>query len=234
MNRLFGRKKEEAPAAPAPSLQEASAKLDLSIQNLEAKIAKCDADIRANVAKGSANAAAKARAMQALKQKKQFETQKEQLLGTQFNVETLAFQQEQAEITATAVAAMQAGQAQLASQQKDMSVEKVERLMDDLQDAQEQANDINQALAAPPMGSADDEDLEAEFARLEEEATLQKLAGIGEAGAPSAVPAKAAPAAAAAPGDAEVDAEYQRLLASMGGSGSGGYAASAPSAPLPQ
>merc|ERR1719440_2314996 len=146
--------------------------IDLSIQDLEGKIAKCDEEIRAQVAKGSGNAAAKQRAMQAMQRKKMYEKQRDQLLGTQFNVENLAFQQEQADITATAVAAMKAGQEQLAAQQKSMSVEKVEQLMDDLQEATDQGKELADALAQNPMGLSgmDDDELDAEFARLEEEA----------------------------------------------------------------
>lgn len=228
MRRLFGIGKEEAkaaPKAPPPSLQEASAKLDLSIQNLERNIAKCDEDIRAQVAKGATNPTAKARAMQILKRKKMYEEQKNQLLGTQFNVESIAFQQEQAEITATAVSAMQAGQKELAAQQKNMSVESVEQMIDDLQEVSDQAKEINDALAQAPMGMAsgvDDDELEAEFARMQDEAAMEQLAGLGltDTGGPAPVPAagytapaKAAGAAPAAP-SAE-DLEYERLLASM-------------------
>lgn len=207
--------KEEPKAAPAPSLQEASAKLDINIQNLEAKIAKCDEEVRANVAKGAANAMAKQRAMQALQRKKMYEKQKDQLLGTQFNVETLAFQQEQAEITATAVQAMSAGQEQLKKQQGDMSVEKVEKLMDDMAELSAEAQDIQDALAANPMAAmsgVDDDELEAEFARMQEEAAMEKMAGIPE------MPAGgyAAPAASAPVADSAVDDEYAKLLASMG------------------
>lgn len=48
------------------------------------------------------------RAAQAMKRKKMYEQQRDQLIGTQFNIENLAFQQEQAEITCTAVEAMKA------------------------------------------------------------------------------------------------------------------------------
>jgi len=63
--------------------------------------------------------------------KKMYEQHRDQLLGTQFNVETLQFQAEQAEITALSVQAMQAGHAQMKKQQERMSVEQIERLQDE-------------------------------------------------------------------------------------------------------
>merc|ERR1712232_1224671 len=141
MKRLFGSKKEEPVAAPKPSLEEAAAKIDLQIQNLETMIAKADQTIRENVAKGASNPTAKARAMQEMKKKKMYEQQRDQLLGTQFNVETLKFQQDQAEITVTAVEAMTAGQQQLKQQTQAINVESVDKLRDDMEDL---ADDIKQ------------------------------------------------------------------------------------------
>merc|ERR1719230_2019116 len=46
---------------------------------------------------------------------------------------------------------MQAGQEQLKKQQGDMSVEKVEKLMDDMADLNAEAQEIQDALAANPM-----------------------------------------------------------------------------------
>merc|ERR1719188_1550518 len=132
MNRLFGRAKAEPEKGPAPSLQDASAKIDAQIQNLEEKIVKAEQEAREHVAKGATNPTAKARALQAMKKKKMYEQQRDQLLGTQFNVENLAFQQEQAEVTLTAVEAMKAGQDQLKAQQQKINIGQVDKLTDDL------------------------------------------------------------------------------------------------------
>eukprot|EP00971_Amphidinium_carterae_P174853 3465733-Amphidinium_carterae.1 len=79
--RLFGGEKE--PAGPAPSLQEASSKIDLQVQSLEEKIAKCEEEVRQYAAKGTAGA--KARALQVMKRKQQYETQRNTLLAQQAN-----------------------------------------------------------------------------------------------------------------------------------------------------
>merc|ERR1719188_339262 len=194
MNRLFGRAKAEPEKGPAPSLQDASAKIDAQIQNLEEKIVKAEQEAREHVAKGATNPTAKARALQAMKKKKMYEQQRDQLLGTQFNVENLAFQQEQAEVTMTAVEAMKAGQEQLKAATSKIDASTVDKLTDDMADLQDEMKEIQSALGASTMGidGADD-------AELEEEMAMMALAG---GGASSAAPA-AASAAPAAPAEAE-------------------------------
>lgn len=207
MRRLFGLSKEEPPAQKeAPSLQEASSRIDEQVSNLEAKIKKTDDEIKTFVAQGSSNPTAKSKALQAMKKKKMYEQQRDQLLSTQFNVENLAFQQEQAEITAMAVQAMQTGHTQLKDQTKQMDIAAVDKLTDDMADLQDEMKAINEALAQGSMvpdGATDDE-LANEFAKLEEEMAATALAGgaLPDAG----VPAKAEGAAEVAPAPREAEA----------------------------
>merc|ERR1712232_144055 len=135
--------------------------------------------------------------MQALKRKKQYEEQRDQLVATQFNVENLAFQQEQAEITTTTVQAMQQATADLKAQQGKIDASTVERVMDDMQDMADDLKEVQEMLTRP-QGSADaDEDLEAEFAAMQADYASQVLAGADPASSgpvvapsvPAAVPA---------------------------------------------
>merc|ERR1712217_958486 len=98
--------------------------------------------------------------------------QRDQLLGTQFNVETLKFQQDQAEITVTAVEAMTAGQQQLKQQTQAINVESVDKLRDDMEDLADDIKQIGEALGGTSLGidGVEDDELAAEFAKLEEEA----------------------------------------------------------------
>eukprot|EP00434_Breviolum_minutum_P005404 symbB.v1.2.004764.t1/scaffold274.1/size244435/5 len=178
MRRLFGLSKEEPAPKEAPSLTEASSRIEEQVANLEGKIQKTDEEIRSLVAQGSANPTAKARALQAMKKKKMYEQQRDQLLGTQFNVENLAFQQEQAEITAMAVKAMADGHKTLQDKTKEINIGSVDQLMDDMADLQDEMKAMNEALAQGSMvdGATEDE-LAAEFAKLEEEAAAMTLAG---------------------------------------------------------
>merc|ERR1712107_204373 len=79
-----------------------------------------------------------------------------------------AHQQEAADITAITVAAMAAGQAKLQKQKESISIEKVERLTDDIAEVTEDLNDITDLLSKPlGMAAADDEDeFAAEFERM--------------------------------------------------------------------
>eukprot|EP00438_Fugacium_kawagutii_P029137 Skav202631 [mRNA] locus=scaffold1259:8558:25246:+ [translate_table: standard] len=134
----------------------------------------------------STNPTAKARALQAMKKKKMYEQQRDQLLGTQFNVENLAFQQEQAEITAMTVKAMADGHKTLKDKTNQVDIGSVDKLMDDMAELQDEMNAMNEALAqGTTVDGATEDELAAEFAKLEEEAAAMTLAG----GLPSVEPA---------------------------------------------
>uniref|UniRef100_A0A7S1F918 Uncharacterized protein n=1 Tax=Noctiluca scintillans TaxID=2966 RepID=A0A7S1F918_NOCSC len=170
MFRRFGAKEElRRKVDNAPSLQEASAKIDLQVQSLEAKILKCDEELKAYVSQ--ATSSAKTRAIQVMKRKKQYESQRDKLIDTQFNVESMAHQQETAEITATTVAALAAGHEKLKEQTGTISLEKVERLTDNIAEVTADLNDITDLLANP-LGMAaigDEDEFAAEYAKLQAE-----------------------------------------------------------------
>jgi len=175
----------QKPAPKPPSLIEASATIGAKIQDLELKISKADEEARDWIAKQSTNPTAKSRAMQAIKRKKLYEQQRDQLLGTQFNVESLNFQQEQAGVTLTAVEAMQQATSHLKQKTDKIGVDTVEKLKDDMADLQADMQDIQQALAQSSGGLEDDEaekELEALYAaqsQQEEEDAMKILMGGG-------------------------------------------------------
>ncbi|CAJ1414434.1 unnamed protein product [Effrenium voratum] len=82
MRRLFGLSKEEPAPKEAPSLSEASSRIDEQVSALEAKIVKTDEEIRSLVAKGSSNPTAKSKALQAMKKKKMYEQQRARSRGS--------------------------------------------------------------------------------------------------------------------------------------------------------
>merc|ERR1719329_1026867 len=101
MKRLFGVAPPVAASGPAPTLSDASTRLNSQVQDIEANISRCDEELRKCLqpGPGGRSAAGKQKAVNALKRKKMYEQQRDQLLGTQFNVDNLAFQTEQAEVT---------------------------------------------------------------------------------------------------------------------------------------
>ncbi|CAE7312442.1 chmp5 [Symbiodinium natans] len=207
MKRLFGAPKAAPAAGPAPSLSETSQRIDSRVTELDKKIAKCDEDLRRYVG-GRASAQQKQLALQCMKRKKMYEQQRDQILGTQFNVDSLAGAQEQAEINIMTVEAMKVGHQDLKDRYQQIGgVMDIEKLMDNMADLNDEISDINEAISttyAVPDGF-DEASFEAEFSALEEEMKMEALAGISSTAKPSYLPAEApeAPATAAEPATAE-------------------------------
>jgi charged multivesicular body protein 5 len=228
MKRLFGAAKAEPKAAgPAPSLSDASSKADARITDLDTKIKRCDEDLRRYMAPGKQQ---KTLAMQVLKRKKMYEQQRDQILGTQFNIDFLAGAQEQAELTVTSVEAMKAGQADLKQRYKAMGgIDDIERLMDGMADLNDEIQEINEVMStafAVPDGF-NEADCDAEFAALEEEMAFESLAGVSSSAATPAVPAYLEPAGVPAPLPAAGAGD-----AGYGGGGGGGGGGAVPPMPI--
>ena len=86
MHRLFGKKVEKPPAAPAPSLSDASSSMNTRIEGLDKKIKELDTELlrykeQLKKATGSNEMTIKKRALDTLKRKKMYETQRDQLAG---------------------------------------------------------------------------------------------------------------------------------------------------------
>jgi len=206
MKRLFGTAKDTAPKAPPPTLADAGGKMDARMVDIDNKIAKCDEDLRKFMQQGR-GPQQRQMAMQVMKRKKMYEQQRSQLMGTQFNIDQMAFATEQVEVTQMSVEAMKAGQADLKAAYGKMNVGDIERMMDDMADLHDDAQEIQEVMAqsfAVPNGF-DEAEFENEFAALEEEMKMESLAGINQPAAappaylPAATPAVAGYGAASAP-----------------------------------
>lgn len=211
MNRLFGKAKAAGPVVPPPTLADASGKMDGRLQAIDTKIAGCDADIKKYMSQGR-GAQQRQMAMQVMKRKKMYEQQRDQLMGTQFNVDSMAFAQEQAEVTAMSVEAMRAGQQELKASYAKMNIGDIEQLMDDMADFADEAKEINECIStafAVPEGF-DEASFEDEFTALEEEMKMESLAGLSQPAA--AAPSYLAPAAPASAPSAATAAGYETAL----------------------
>jgi len=174
---------------------------------LDDKIVKTEEEIKRCIAKGASNAAAKQRAVNLIKRKKMFEQQRDTLMSTQFNVESMALQQENADIALTAVEALKHGQQELKKKQDKMSIDEVERINEDIADTMDELNMINEALTQTNViGNVDEDAVDEEYAKLQEEMVAMTLAGgsastapATSVAAPSTAPAVAAPKPAAVP-----------------------------------
>mmetsp|Transcript_130641 Transcript_130641/g.377905 ORF Transcript_130641/g.377905 Transcript_130641/m.377905 type:complete len:221 (+) Transcript_130641:78-740(+) len=218
MKRLFGAPKAApAPSGPAPTLSEASGRIDARVTDLDTKIRKCDEDIRRYMSQGK-GPSQKQLIMQCMKRKKMYEQQRDQIVGTQFNIDSLAGAHEQADITAMTVEAMKAGHQDLKQRFEQMGAAgDIERMMDGLADLHDEIAEINEAIStayAVPDGF-DETAFEAEFNAMEEEMAAERLAGlsVGSAAPDYLHAASATPAASARPEETAASAPAAADLA---------------------
>ena len=182
MKRIFGvAKKAAEPGPPPPSLTEASETIDKRVVVIDEKIKSCDQElIKYKSQMTGPNAqAVKNRALTVLKRKKMYEAQRDQMLNTQFNVDQANFATENLKITALTVGAMKAGATMLKQEYAKINIDSVEAAMDEMEDLLYDQQDMNEILGrnyAVPDGF-DESALEGEFAMLEEEVALERMAG---------------------------------------------------------
>lgn len=93
----------------------------------------------------------------ALRKKKMFETQKDQLDGTRLTLETQLNALESANFNAQTLAAMVNSQRALKQVHKDINVTKLDEILDDMREQIEAAQEIAEAIAAPMLGHTIDE-----------------------------------------------------------------------------
>jgi len=191
MNRIFG--KTKAPPPPPPSLSEASEGIGKRTEHVDAKIAALDKELKGykDKLKTTRSPAMKQnlqkRAMDVLKRKRMYEGQRDQMMAQQFNMDQASFSIESAKATVETVAAMKAASQDLKKVvQKDLDIDKIQDMTDDMADLMDEFNEINEAMAAnySTPDDIDEADLEAELEFLDDE-----LEAIEEKEAATATPA---------------------------------------------
>ena len=151
MKRIFGVRKEKA---PPPSLDDASNSLNSRGDNVDARINKLDVQLakyKAQISKmrpGPSQEAVKRRALVLLKQKRMYEGQREQLYQQSFNVENAAFNMQNIKDNITQVQAMKAAHKDFkkAFKAKELDIDYIDDMQDDMMDMMERSNEINEAL----------------------------------------------------------------------------------------
>mmetsp|Transcript_16046 Transcript_16046/g.36998 ORF Transcript_16046/g.36998 Transcript_16046/m.36998 type:complete len:217 (-) Transcript_16046:266-916(-) len=175
MDRIFGKKKK---AAPAPDLTDTSSSLGGRVDEMDKKIVGLEQELRAykdkikNARSPAAKKAIQKRAMEVLKRKKMYESQRDMVAGQQFNIDQASFGIESAKANIQTVAAMKGANQQLKQTMKhDLNIDDVEDLADDMAEMMDEFNEINEALGrnfATP-DDIDEADLDAELELLEDE-----------------------------------------------------------------
>jgi charged multivesicular body protein 4 len=177
--KVFGKK-----GGKAPTPQEAIQRLRETEEMLQKKSDFLEKKIEQELAIARKNGTKNKRvALQALKRKKRYEKQLQQIDGT---LSTIEFQREALENASTNTEVLRVmGDAAkaLKSAHKNMNVDDIHNLMDDVAEQQEIANEISDAISNP-IGfgqDVDEDDLMAELEELEQEALDEKLTDIGPA-----------------------------------------------------
>uniref|UniRef100_A0A0K8TTJ4 Charged multivesicular body protein 5 n=1 Tax=Tabanus bromius TaxID=304241 RepID=A0A0K8TTJ4_TABBR len=176
MNRLFGRGK---PKAPPPNLNDCISGVDTRANNIEEKINKLDSELRkykeqmAKMREGPSKNAVKQKAMRVLKQKKMYEQQLESLRNQSFNMEQANYAAQTLKDTQATVVAMKDGVHQMKKEFKNINIDHIEDIQDDMADMLEQADEVQEALGRTyGMPELDDDELAAELDALGDEIAL--------------------------------------------------------------
>eukprot|EP01084_Bolivina_argentea_P033760 62431_1 len=176
MKRFFGTKqKKKGTGKPDATLDDVSGNMDKRMDELEKKIQRLERQIlelkkKMQKAKGAAKNSYKQKALKLLKQKKQYEQQRDRMMGQQMNVDNAKFAQQSIKDNADMVVAMKGAATQLKQQFKEINIDEVEDLQDEMMDLMDDANEINDILGeAWGMDDFDEDDLLDELDGLDDE-----------------------------------------------------------------
>lgn len=127
-------------------------------------------------------------AIQALKRKKRFEKQLQQIDGTLSTIEMQRETLEAANTNTSVLKVMNDAAKALKTAHQDMDIDKVQDMMDNIAEQQEVAREINEAISQPAAftDDIDEDDLLAELEELEQEALDEKL--LDTSSVPSSLP----------------------------------------------
>ncbi|CAH0477524.1 unnamed protein product [Peronospora belbahrii] len=181
---LFGRKTSSSaartgPVATADTIRKLREQLE-SLEKRELHIVKKIA-LQLQEAKQKSAAKDKRGAIFALKRKKMFEAEVEKLQGARMTLETQVMTLESAHVNMETFTALRSGAEQMKAIHGQMNVDKVDNIMDDIQEEMATADEIGRAISQP-LGSQlyDDDELEDELREMEEleleEKTLEPIA----------------------------------------------------------
>eukprot|EP01084_Bolivina_argentea_P075668 137149_1 len=175
MKRFFGTKQKKKAGPPDATLDDVSGNMDKRVDELEKKITRLERQVielkkKMKKAKGAGKNSYKQKALKLLKQKKQYEKQRDRLMGQQMNVDSAKFAQQSMKDNADTVVAMKGAATMLKQQFKEIDIDEVEDLQDEMMDLMEDANEINDILGeAWGMDDFDEDDLMDELDGLDDE-----------------------------------------------------------------
>ena len=179
MGKMFGGKGKEQPVTSGEAIQKLRDTEDMLLKKqdfLEKKIEQEVATARKN-AKTNKRAA-----LQALKRKKRYDAQLQQIDGTMSTIEMQREALEGANTNTAVLTTMNNAAKALKSANKGMDVDNVHDMMDDIAEQQDVAKEIADAIANPvAFGQEfDEDDLEAELDALGDELELEEQQALDD------------------------------------------------------
>ncbi|VEU20014.1 DEKNAAC100657 [Brettanomyces naardenensis] len=148
MNRLFGTRS----SAPKASLGDALNNIDERISSLDVKISKLNSELTTYQQKlsrmrdGPGKNSVKQRALKLLRQRKQLEAQKDQLMSQSWNISQAQMTTDNLKNTMITVDAMKRSNKELRKTYGKIDVDKLEDMQDEMIDLMDQSNEIQDAL----------------------------------------------------------------------------------------
>ncbi|CAG7726502.1 unnamed protein product [Allacma fusca] len=194
--KIFGFKKDEKSVSTGEAIQKLRETEEMLVKKQDFLEKKIEQELEIARSNGTKN---KRVAIQALKKKKRYEKQLQQIDGTLTTIEMQREALEGANTNTAVLNTMSEAAKALKQAHQHMDVDKVHDMMDDIAEQQEVAREISDAISNPiAFGQdIDDDELERELEELEQEELDKDLLGVelpsvGADDIPSKVPAKAA------------------------------------------
>uniref|UniRef100_A0A1B6LBV6 Uncharacterized protein n=1 Tax=Graphocephala atropunctata TaxID=36148 RepID=A0A1B6LBV6_9HEMI len=217
LTKVFGGKKEDKAPTTGEAIQKLRETEEMLIKKQEFLEKKIEQELGVARKNGTKN---KRAAIQALKRKKRYEKQLQQIDGTLSTIEMQREALEGANTNTAVLTTMKNAADALKAAHKHMDVDQVHDMMDDIAEQQDVAKEISEAISNPvAFGTDIDEDeLEKELEELEQEELDKELLGTGPTAdqLPSVpageLPVPAARAKASAKAEEE-DPDLKELLA---------------------
>ena len=165
---MFGKlfKKKEEPKTTAEAIQDLRQNEDMLLKKQEFLEKKIDSELEIARKNAKTN---KRLALTALKRKKRYEKQLQQIDGTLTTIEQQREALEAANINTTVLNGMDSAAKALKNAHKDMNVDNVHDMMDDIAEQQDVAKEISDAISQPTAfaNEFDEDELEEELENLQ-------------------------------------------------------------------
>ncbi|OXU28820.1 hypothetical protein TSAR_011194 [Trichomalopsis sarcophagae] len=190
--KVFGGKKEVAAPTTAEAIQKLRVTEDLLVKKQAYLEDKIENELMTARKNGTKNRRA---AIQALKRKKRYEKQLQQIDGTLSTIEMQREALESANTNTAVLTTMKNAADALKAAHQHMDVDQVHDMMDDIAEQQDVAKEISDAISNPVAfgQDVDEDELEKELEELEQEELDKELLGIQTTDELPAVPATSLP-----------------------------------------